>query len=365
MYGKKKDLVLCILFGILFAGGFLLCLFLPKETYSDSERRLLSPMPELTAGKVWSGRFMTDFEDYAVDAFPFRDEFRRIKALTAANIFFRQDNNGIYVSDGFLASLEYPMNQESLLHAVERFRYVYEKYLTEENQVYLCVIPDKNCFLANESGHLSMDYGDFEKQMESHADFAEYISIAGLLEKDDYYRTDTHWRQERIIDVADCLAQAMGAVLSKDYEIHEWDQDFYGVYYGQAALPIAPDQIRYVTTEAIRDCEVYDWQNQKEIPVYDMEKASGRDPYEMFLSGSLSLLTIKNPNAPTDKRLILFRDSFGSSIAPLLAAGYAQIDLVDIRYIHPDYLGQFVDFEDCDVLFLYSTLVLNHSDTMK
>ena len=111
------------------------------------------------------------------------------------------------------------------------------------------------------------------------------------------------------------------------------------------------------------------------IPVYntsvfeeagnDGKKAAVRDPYELFLSGSLSLITIKNPNARTDKRLVMFRDSFGSSIAPLLISGYAQIDLVDIRYIHPDHLGQFIDFEGCDVLFLYSSLVLNHSDTLK
>ena len=74
---------------------------------------------------------------------------------------------------------------------------------------------------------------------------------------------------------------------------------------------------------------------------------------------------MKNPHARTDKKLVLFRDSFGSSIAPLLAGGYAQITLVDIRYIHPEQLGQFVDFENCDVLFLYSTLVLNHSGTLK
>ena len=79
----------------------------------------------------------------------------------------------------------------------------------------------------------------------------------------------------------------------------------------------------------------------------------------MFLSGSLSLLTVTNPNARTDKKLVLFRDSFGSSIAPLLAGGN------DFRYIHPEQLGRFVDFGNSDVLFLYSTLVLNHSGTLK
>ncbi len=89
-------------------------------------------------------------------------------------------------------------------------------------------------------------------------------------------------------------------------------------------------------------------------------------PYEMLLSGSLSLVTLNNLKAQEDKKLIVFRDSFGSSIAPLLISGYSQITLVDIRYIQPDYLGQFVHFDNCDVLFLYSsTLVLNNSETLK
>lgn len=367
---EKKDRLMCILFALLFAGGFLLCLFLPKNKYSESERRMLSPMPELSVQGIWSGRFMSGFEDYAVDSFPFRGFLRSVKALTAFHVFSRQDNNGIYVSEGYLASMEYPMDEASLARAAERFRYICGKYLTEDNQVYLSVIPDKNCFLAKESGHLSMDYADFEKQMEERADFAQYISISDLLEREDFYKTDTHWRQERIMDVVRRLALAMGTTLSGEYETHRLGQDFYGAYYGQAALPFAPDELLYVTGEDIRGCQVYDWQNQREIPVYDVAGfdgpgAAGRDLYEIFLSGPLSLLTVKNPNAGTDKRLVMFRDSFGSSIAPLLASGYAQIDLVDIRYIHPDHLGQFIDFDGCDVLFLYSTLVLNHSDTMK
>ena len=372
---EKKDHVLCILFAFLFAGGFLLCLFWPKKTYSASERRMLSPMPELSAESVWSGRFMSDFEDHAVDVFPFRDGLRRVKALTAAYVFGKQDNNNIYAADGFLSAMEYPMEEASLDRAAERFGYICGKYLTGENQVYLSVIPDKNCFLAKESGHLAMDYEDFERQMADKADFAQFISISGLLEREDYYKTDTHWRQERIMDVAEHLAHEMGTSLTGEYEPHILKKDFYGVYYGQAALPFASDELICLTGGDINDCQVYDWQNGREIPVYDTSilnpsttdggKAGRRDPYEVFLSGSLSLITIKNPNAQTDRKLVMFRDSFGSSIAPLLTSGYAQIDLVDIRYIHPDLLWQFVDFEGCDVLFLYSTLVLNNSDTIK
>ena len=85
----------------------------------------------------------------------------------------------------------------------------------------------------------------------------------------------------------------------------------------------------------------------------------------MFFSGSLSLITINNPKALNDKNLVVFRDSFGSSIAPLLAMGYSKVTVVDIRYIQSSVLDRFVDFENSDVLFLYSTLVLNNSETLK
>ena len=67
------------------------------------------------------------------------------------------------------------------------------------------------------------------------------------------------------------------------------------------------------------------------------------DPYEMFLGGARSIIRITNPNAAKERRLVVFRDSFGSSIAPLLTAGYSEITLVDIRYISPSSLGKQID----------------------
>jgi hypothetical protein len=165
--------------------------------------------------------------------------------------------------------------------------------------------------------------------------------------------------------VAEALGEGMGAKVNGEYELKTLDYPFYGVYYGQSALPLPAEEIQYLTNETLENCRVYDYQNVKYTSVYDMEKAYGKDPYEMFLSGALPLLTIENPDAAADKELILFRDSFGSSIAPLLAEGYAKITLVDIRYIHPDLLGKYIEFTDQDVLFLYSTLVLNNGETIK
>ena len=45
--------------------------------------------------------------------------------------------------------------------------------------------------------------------------------------------------------------------------------------------------------------------------------------------------------------------------------GYARVTLLDIRYVPTQYLEQVVTFENQDVLFLYSTLVLNQSAMLK
>ena len=79
MDSKKKNLTVCILFGLLLAVAFLACLFLPKEATSDSERRKLAAMPAFTLDTVLSGRFMSGFETYTQDHFPFRDQFRRLR----------------------------------------------------------------------------------------------------------------------------------------------------------------------------------------------------------------------------------------------------------------------------------------------
>ena len=85
----------------------------------------------------------------------------------------------------------------------------------------------------------------------------------------------------------------------------------------------------------------------------------------MFLSGPKALLTIDNPKGTAGKELVVFRDSFGSAMVPLLMADYAKVTVVDIRYIQMDVLDRFLEFKGQDMLLLYSTLVLNNSETIK
>lgn len=85
----------------------------------------------------------------------------------------------------------------------------------------------------------------------------------------------------------------------------------------------------------------------------------------MFLSGATPLTVITNPKAAEERELVIFRDSYGSSIAPLMIEAYSKITLVDLRYMSSDLLGDYVDFTDAEVLFLMSDKIVNNSIMLK
>ena len=335
----------------------------PADALSESERRPLTQFPELSVKTIFDGSFMANFEDYTLDQFPLRDGFRTLKANIQLKLFGQKDNNNIYVADGYAAQLEYPYDAASIDRAVSRFRYVYDTYLQDCN-VFLTVVPDKGYYLAEDHGYPVMDYDAMFSDLQNGMPWAQFIDLTDTLTLGSFYRTDTHWRQEAILPAAERIADALGVTVG-DFEEKNMNTPFYGVYCGQSALSLDPDEIRVLEADWMADCKVYNAETGSWGEIYDLEKLAGQDPYEVYLSGPRSLMTIENPNADSDRELIIIRDSFGSSIAPLLAKDYAKVTLVDIRYISPTVLGNFVEFGGQDVLFLYSTLVLNNSETIK
>ena len=368
MDNRRKNLIVTVTMAVLLLVLSGWCILKPADEFSESERRVLTQPPELTAENVMSTWYMTEFEEYALDQFPMREGFRKLKAFNEFNIFKKMDNNGIFFAEGHLSKIDYPLQQDMLDNAVEKFRYLYETYMKDKNnRIYFSVVPDKNEYLAEPNGYLSLDHQEVVRFLEEELDFADNIDLTGTLSLEDYYRTDTHWKQECLEDTAQALGEGMGADVHSDHDVNVWEEPFYGVYAGQYTLPVEPDSIKYLTSDTIDNCtvKIYDTGMPVESPVYNMEKAAGRDPYEMYLSGNTAVLTIENPDGPEGKELVMFRDSFGSSIAPLLIPGYSKITMIDIRYVQSAMVGQFVEFDSQDVLFLYNTALLNNSMAFK
>ena len=380
MEKNKKDMIYSLFVGIIVLGLSIICWLKPADDFSKTERRPLEQFPNVSVKDMMDGEFMTDFESYTLDQFPFRDWFRSIKAKTQKYILGQKDNNGIYIVGGYISKMDKVLSETALERSVKKLNSIYKTYIERSDaKVYISIIPDKNYFLAERNGYLAYDYEELYQYMKDGLSQMNYIEIRDLLSVEDYYRTDSHWKQECILDVAERLKQKM---LSEEalidtlsvtqdnseqtiYMHNTLDTPFYGVYYGQAALSVEPDSLAYMNNDILSQCIVYDHENRREIPMYDLNLATGRDGYEMFLSGSLSVITIENPNAVSEKELVVFRDSFGSSMAPLLAESYAKTTILDIRYLNEGMIGEFVEFTNQDVLFLYSTSVLNNESSFR
>ncbi|MCM1181996.1 MAG: DHHW family protein [Roseburia sp.] len=369
--GKWKQRITIYSFVLCLAGFAAAFVLLPKQAVSQAERRRLAKKPELTYEAVLDESFMNDFETYLLDHFPLRDGFRRIKAGFAYEVLGQRENNGIYVAEGQAAKLE-ELNESSVQRAAEKMNAVREQYFPGQ-RAYYAVVPDKNYFLAARNGYPAMAYDTLFRLLRENMDQEAFgaIDLTASLSIDDYYTTDTHWRQERILDTAVALADGLGAGADigtgADFTPHEI-QDFYGVYYGQAALALPPDTMVYLTNDVTDSAAVWNLETGLTQSVYQLDRLTDErsvDKYDIFLGGAAALQVVSSPKAATDRRLILFRDSYASSLTPLLLEAYSEITLIDLRYISSERIGEYVDFEDADILFLYSIAVLNNSSMLK
>ncbi len=363
---KKAKFISIILVFCILIGGASVWLFAKEDIEtSEWERRKLQQFPEITFEKVMDGKFMKEFVSYMTDQFPLRNEFRRLKANVLFNVYQQKDNGGVYIQDGYASKIDAKINQESVDHFIGRIDNLYNSYIKDSDcKVYFSAVPDKNYFLAKKGGYPAMDYEELYSLLGDKLSYMTNIDIRDLLEISDYYTTDTHWKQECIVDVANYIREQMGMESVNNYESKSAG-DFYGVYYGQSALNLDPDEIIYLENEEIKSAEAYIYETDKTVPIYNLEKLEAMDHYDIFLSGAVSLIKITNPMGDEGKRLIVFRDSFGSSLTPLLMSGYSEITLIDTRYINPIMMLRYVDFTDEDILFLYSTLVINSSSQIK
>ena len=293
---KLQGGLLTALFVLALAAGGLLLFLLPHDSYSEAERRQLASPPVWTVDTLADGRFFDDADRWAADHFAFREFFRTVKAVFQTRVLLENENNGLAVADGSIVRLEKQVNADSVIYAADCFRAICDRYLTGTDcKIYAALIPDKSYFLA-ERGCPVMKLDDMEALLCAGLPQAQSIAIRDALTLSDYYLTDSHWRQERILPAANALLLAMGRAgdLSLDDFEKQTCAPFYGVYAKQSALDPDPDAITFLTGGPLDGARVLDFSSMSVIPMYDPENCDARDLYTLFLGGPKGFLRIEN-----------------------------------------------------------------------
>lgn len=353
---RKASIATAAVFLAVLFGFSLLHLALPDREVSRSERRRLAQLPPLSSG------FSDKLEEYMLDQFPLREQLRTVNSLVRLYGLGQADIHGIYLQGGGAFRMDGPLQEKQVRHAAAVFSAVQEKYFPSLPAHYV-IVPDKNA--KAETSRPRLDTETMRGIVREALPGMTEIDIWDLLSADDYYKTDPHWRQERLLPVAAAICKALGADAPGTFT-KKTLSPFYGAYYGQAALPMAPDTLTYLESADTKAAEVTGPELDGAQPVYRPELLDGTDGYDVFLSGAQAVLTVTSPNVHNGRHLVLFRDSFGSSLAPLLLGSFERITLVDLRYISAARLADYADLSDAtDVLYLCSTAVWNNGGTLR
>jgi hypothetical protein len=274
-------------------------------------------------------------------------------------LFLQTDKEGLYFEREGAGEFK-PIDAQSFEQVADIINNLTESL--EDINIYYAFIPDKSVYA-------NRDFPGFDPELarellEGRLNNFTFIDLTAVMDINTFYRTDFHWDQAQLEGVVDTLGAEMGFSIDLSrYELRHFDE-FEGVFAGQIALPIGSDSLLYFDFPHLSAYYLNVWTMEMEPgPIYDYQRFWGMDPYDFFLSGGQPLIIIENENAAYERTLYLFRDSFSSSLAPLLSGAYSEIVLIDLRYIDFRTIQQLVDFEPgSDALFLYSTQVLNNSD---
>lgn len=369
---RWQFLTIGITFILFLAAGGLGVLLYHGSGYSLSERRLLAASPRFSGPELLSGRTAREWDDYVTDHFPARETLRGIKARFQLDLLRRRENNGVLRVENALAGLDTRSDPDSWAYAASRFREAADEWLNHNGITpVFAYIPGKTVYLKDQGIPTADTEPLLNRLMENLPGFS-FADLTDDLTWESFYRTDTHWRQEKLAKVVKHLLQELtGKNLSETdivplsaYTVKSL-APFEGVYPGQSACRVEPDTILYLTEGPLSDCFAADLEKQIRIPLYDPENCDERDPYTLFAGGNRGAVQIVNPSASTSNELVIFRDSFAGPLAPLLAPYFSRITLIDLRVIPPQLIKRFVQPEGQAVLFLFSKTLLDNSWGLK
>ena len=315
---------------------------------------------------ILDNSYFSKWTDYLTDQFPYRTFFRQLKGTVSLNFFQKAEENNVLQIDDSLYELNPTIHEDSVKHFTDILQKTLDKY-NRSSHVYYSIIPDK-IYYAEDYKIPKLDYEKLVSQVQTAFQNYSYISLFEELNKDSYYQTDIHWKQSALQDVVQKLKTEMQLPTSNYSWTKQEVTPFYGALKSRIPNNIKAETITYYTNDIIEEASVFNYEHQQFEKVYQKENIHHLDGYDVFLSGASPLLFIENKMATTNRELIVFRDSFASSLLPLFIPDYQKITVIDLRYISSDYLENLeeINWQDTtDILLLYSIPIINNSFTLK
>lgn len=331
----------------------------PEKTFSDAERRYLAEAPKLREQKLSDWSFDDKVEGYLADRMPLRNALVGVNAY-ATLLSGRQVSAEIYRDrDGYLVEAPIAFKEGELETRLNRIAKLGETTGLEPR---LLIVPSTGYIRSDRLPRtLAALYRDADalKQIEQ----AQGVSLVPIAERfraegrDWYYRTDHHWTADGAFAAYEAYMRAAGhAPLSRDAFYHHSVKGYVGSTRSRSALWLAkPDTL---TIDEPIGCDVtvtFSDGEQTDTRLFFYEHLKEYDWYPLFLDGNHPVTVIENRSAAEDAPVLLMvKDSFGNTLAPLLVPSYKTIVMVDPRYYKQSVSALAEEYGATELLFCYS-----------
>ena len=358
MTKRTSALVSLLCFAALLGVMLLLFALSPPRGFSEIENRMLAQAPALSGKNVADGSFMSDFETYLTDQFPFRDQWMDVKAA-CERLLLKKEYNGVFLGARDTLIVRYEEPDPALLE--RNLRAVNTLAERPGPQVFFALIPgavsvwaerlpanapnaDQRAVIADCYRRVSAETVDIQGALDAHA------------QEDIFYRTDHHWTTLGAYYGYTAFAKTAGfePVPLAAYSPRVESESFYGSSYSRSGVHwIAPDTITsYVPDDGVTVTN-YPSGEPVEGKVYDRSFLEKKDKYAMFYGGNTPLLVVKTRQEDKPK-LLLVRDSYADSMSPFLFAHYSELHLIDLRYYRLSLADYIRDHDIDQVLVIYA-----------
>lgn len=356
MKPRKDEIAITAAFCIFLGVMAVLYLVLPKQDFSQLEKRYLAEAPTLSWEAVASGAYGDQVESYMADHIPGRDFFVGLNAY-AQLLTGRQTASEIYLAEGGRL-VEAPAQWDDA--AVQKNMKAINSFAAKlDVPVDLVIVPSAGWAAREEILGIADAYGDEQFITDIYALAGENLRTVNVTaEFDDpslYYRTDHHWTSGGAYLGYRLYMQSLGRDFraAEDFTV-ETVEGFLGSTYSRAALWLTEAEPLELWTGS-RGITVTNGETEgTHAGIFYRERLEETDKYTVYLDGNHSVVRIQNPAAAGSGKLLVIRDSYSNCLGGFLAESYEEVVLVDLRYYKYS-LSELCQTEGFDnVLILYS-----------
>lgn len=335
---------------------------LPRRSFSENEKRVLSEAPQIDAAGIADGSVFRSIESYLSDHFPGRELWVGANAYLENAEGRGATEDIVRGTDDWLFTAPVSDDRETLWDNMQAITTFAEK---QSVPVTMMAVPSAGAVVSDKLPALHLPYPDADLLEEArriagntlhwvdlYTDFCSAEQPERL-----YYRTDHHWTTEGAYRAYCLLMEELGqsSVPRDDFTV-EQITDFYGTSYSKSGLWLTePDTLELWTDSDIQAVTtVYDANRADPVTregMFFREYLEDADKYPVFLSGNHARVHIET-NADSGKRLLVIKDSYAHALAPFLAEEYSTIDLIDLRYFKQQTVSSWLEENPADEILL-------------